>query len=266
MIEELVDLHKGARIAVLGSGPSLRLFTGQQPVAIAVNGAAFHRAAYQYFVCGDIQSPLQDWFYASRDRKEVKRVIASFLTSVDRELYDDEARRRVQEAVAPAVFAAAENRSQKPLYDFIPPERPRNGHLWFRYAVDPLPADREAFLASMRDRRLLHGGTIAGVAVQLAYLMGASEVHLWGCSMDNDSGGNYADPRSNGRTTDAQRRNLASLLRLLKDLGISIEIHGPSRLTRLTSARFSTALDALSHRVTRLVGLSSPLRKRGMRK
>ncbi len=78
--------HASAAIAVLGSGPSLARFRGQQPIAIAVNGAATSDVPYQYFVCGDDASPWHEWFYASR-RHGARRLIASFLTPYDTVLY-----------------------------------------------------------------------------------------------------------------------------------------------------------------------------------
>lgn len=225
MLATYRDAHAGRAIAVLGSGPTLALFRGQQPLAIAVNGAATHDVPYRYFVCGDPASPWREWFYGSR-RHDARRLVASFVAPRDALLYPrrrTRARLRLQRL--PHSLAARLRGSLTPLYDYAPRARPAPGHGWFQYVVDEFPADAAPFHDSLRQGRVLHGATIAGVAVQIAVVMGAAAIHLYGCAMDNDTGGNYLRAGSQGRTTPLQRANFATLLAWVEQAGVEVVRH-----------------------------------------
>jgi hypothetical protein len=214
--------HAGVPIAVLGSGPSLRRFDGQQPIAIAVNGAASSDVPYQYFVCGDDASPWRDWFYASR-RHRARRLIASFLTPYDTVLYPRiHTRYRLRLGRLPHSLAARRQGSMRPLYDYVPRIAPATGHGWFQYAHSAFPESESAFRRMGRQDRLLHGASIGGVAVQIALAMGATAIHVYGCSMDNDAGNNYYRPGSQGRTTPLQRRHFDNLLGWIERAGVEV--------------------------------------------
>jgi len=222
VIDRYRNRHAGQPIAVLGSGPTLDLFTGTEPVAIAVNGAAACAVPYQYFVCGDIQSPRRSWFYASR-RHDARRIVASFLAPLDKVLYPSAGLRvRLRLDLA---WRAGRRRSLVSLYDYVPFAEPAAEHGWFHYAVPDFPHTAEDFGRLLAAGRLLHGATISGVAMQIALLMGASAIHLYGCSMDNDAGNNYCLPGSKGRTTPLQRSNLASLIALIRGTGVDVVVH-----------------------------------------
>jgi hypothetical protein len=226
MLATYGGVHRGGAIAVLGSGPTLGLFTGRQPVAIAVNGAATHDVPYQYFVCGDPGSPWREWFYASR-RHGARRLVASFVAPRDAVLFPRwQTRWRLRLERLPRGLVARRRDSLELLYDYTPRAQPAAGHGWFQYAVRDFPAQRQVWIDSLRQGRVLHGATVAGVAVQIACVMGAGAIHLYGCAMDNDAGGNYYRPGSNGRTTPLQRTNFSTLLRWVEEDGVAVVRHG----------------------------------------
>lgn len=217
--------HAGLPIAVLGSGPSLASFRGREPIAIAVNGAATSDVPYQYFVCGDAASPSHEWFYASQ-RHRARRLIASFLTPYDAILFPRRRDRwRLRLARLPYSRAARRQGELDPLYAYTPRLAPAPGHGWFRYARRYFPVMESEYHARARHDRLMHGASIAGVAVQLALAMGAAAIHVYGCSMDNDAGGNYYRPGSHGRTTPLQRTNFATLLGWIERSGVEVVRH-----------------------------------------
>ena len=118
-----------------------------------------------------------------------------------------------------------------PFYDFRPRATPAPGHGWFRYAQSSFPCAEGDFARALGEGRLLHGATISGVAMQVALLMGASEIHLYGCSMDNDAGDNYLHAGSRGRTTPSQRASLANLLDVIRGSGTRVLVHGGASLS-----------------------------------
>lgn len=57
MVSTLKNCFAQSKLAILGSGPSLSFFRGGYDCTIAVNGAALIGFNYDYFMCGDVQSP-----------------------------------------------------------------------------------------------------------------------------------------------------------------------------------------------------------------
>lgn len=222
MLAAYLGAHRGETIAVLGSGPSLASFAGREPIAIAVNGAAACDVPYRYFTCGDIEAPQREWFYGSR-RHRARRIVASFLAPSDEVLFPSAlTRARLRLARLPRMVQARLQSSLDPLYDYRPSVSPASGHGWFRYYEREFPTSEEELRACLGAERLAHGASIAGVAVQLALLMGAGAIQLYGCSMDNDAGDNYHLPGSSGRTTPLQRENFQRLLSWVRGAGVSV--------------------------------------------
>jgi hypothetical protein len=65
MVSTLKNCFAQSKLAILGSGPSLSFFRGGYDCTIAVDGAALG-FNYDYFMCGDVQSPKMPWFLASQ--------------------------------------------------------------------------------------------------------------------------------------------------------------------------------------------------------
>lgn len=215
--------HLGQSIAILGSGPSLEKYQGHS-IAIAVNGAAFSEFPYSYFMCGDLASPDQSWFYQS-NKYSAKRLIASFIAPYDETLYPDSTiRTQLQNQLSPLFEEAKQKKSMMFVYPYTPSHIPQSPHSWFCYESDceinpNLNLDR-----ILRTGRVIAGATIAGVALQTAWLMGASEIWIYGCSMDNESGDNYfGNHHFSGKTNSIQRENFNTLIDLIQARGVSIK-------------------------------------------
>lgn len=218
-------LHHGQEMAVLGSGPTLNLYEGTPALSIAVNGASEIHRPYTYFICGDKHSPERPWFTAS-EKWQATRIVASFVAPFDPILYPDPNLRADLQADGRFVDGCFED------YSYEPPIKPIEPQAVFRY--DPVAIHHRSELPISRDQEtLLYGGSIAGVAVQFAFIMGASKIHLFGCSMDNEAGSNYASFLTQGnlgRTLPSQIVALRRIITSVGDLGTQIEIHGPSPL------------------------------------
>src|SRR3989338_10292781 len=201
MVNSIRGKHAGISVAVLGSSTTLGLFKGEQPISIAVNGAA-KVVASTYFVCADIRGSKRDWFYASP--YTTTRIVSSYISPFDKLCFpspDD--RERLQrdlsdflyndyideEELLHYIFTLMEDSisSNDCVYESFRPELiPCPPHLYFDYTKSG------KINVSKTQENIFRGGSVSGCALQIASIMSASEIHLYGCSFDNDSGRNYA--------------------------------------------------------------------------
>jgi hypothetical protein len=216
MIKSLYNIHKGATIAVVGSGPTATSYTHNKvDVSIGVNGAAkFYShpgaAKFDYFMCGDVKSSTFDWFSIACSRV---RVIAKLTAASDKILYPD---RLFPDIKRDAVPTAKQNSVILP-----PPVKP---HLTFMYKwwkPDRLKRDMNY---------LMFGGTISCCAVQLAYIMGAAKIVLYGCSFTSTGNHYFYHTRRPGTISDSQRTVMSTVVGEIKKRGIRIEIVGHTTL------------------------------------
>ena len=221
LIGTLRGKHQGQTLAILASGPSLLAYRGDADVALAVNGAAFVDEPYQYFLCGDIVSAQRSWFTES-SKFNAARIVSSFVAPFDPLLYPDATQRQTMQASLP-IAAAAKTRRMSLLYKYEPSEKVSSPHLWFQYANPPISSFSEVPLGAANSR-FFHGATIAGVALQLAVVMGVAELRLYGCDFSNVSGRDYWRPTTEkgGESTPLQRANFAKLLAVVERLGIKV--------------------------------------------
>ncbi len=211
MIKNLWDKHPGARIAVVGSGPSADLYPGNAQISIGVNGAALLGPRYDYFLAGDHNAPAREWFNINCSNI---RVIAELIATTDKQLYPDIA---FPDLVRMAVPVHKRR-------DIPEVPRPVSPHITFKYRSfkDVLPASRFNFL--------MYRGTISCCALQLAWMMGAREVDLYGCNFTHKGGSYFYKSEFKGRVVETQYQVMQAMINQLRDNGLLINIHGSSRL------------------------------------
>jgi len=166
MIRRLYDIHQGATIAVVSSGPSATAYYPyDSDYAIGVNGAALlaqRGTRLDYFLCGSQHSPQRPWFAIDCARP---RIICVRFAWHDRYLYPN------------ALYPDLERQSY-PDVDIDTIRLPAPPYLAYRYTRDP----SAVFFTGAPFEKVVIGGTIASVAVQIAYLMGAACLKLYGCA------------------------------------------------------------------------------------
>lgn len=234
-VESIRKKHAGKDIAVVASGPSSVSFSGREDVSIAVNGAAELFPATDYFVCMDGRSPRRAWF----NTPSGARILSSYVIPFSAAAYPDaRARHHVQEELAAWLnkpFMGEEElldvliETYDPrLWSFTPSLEPACPHVYFNVGED--------FSLVSRDQELIiHGASVSGAALQIAFLMGARNIHLYGCSFDNDGGARYCyHPKESehGKTEPYHVPNMDRLIGIVGRLGVDVYVHGPSRLTR----------------------------------
>ena len=228
MIRQLHNIHHGATVAIVGSGLSAAAFDPAEcEVSIAVNGAAMlaeRGIRFNYFMCGSQHSPRQAWFPVDCAQR---RIICVRFALHDRILYPDQ--------VYPDLA-----RQSFPFDDIdtirLPP--PVAPHLTYRYSRDPAAA----FLTGERPfDKLVIGGTIASLAVQTAYLMGAACIQLYGCAFSKQTSqqaGHYFYPTSadqRGSIDDVQIAQMERTLATVRRNGVRIHIVGETALREYDS-------------------------------
>ncbi len=213
--------HRGQTLTILASGPSLSVFKGRSDVVMALNGAAFVDERYDYFLCGDAASAQRPWFLESA-KFQATRIVSSFVAPFDPILFPNGVQRQVMQAAVP-FDAAVARRRMSGLYNYEPSEKVAPPHLWFQYEHPPLSRFGEVPFDAASPR-FFHGATIAGVALQLAVVMGVAEVRLFGCDFSKVTGREYWRPTAEkgGESTPLQQANFTKLLTLVERAGIKV--------------------------------------------
>ena len=226
-IDLLKGKHSGKSIAVLGSSPTINLYRGEEDVSIAVNGSVLCDSVRHadYFLCGDRKSHRRRWFEPSFQIAR-HRVVPTFVAPYDPVVIPDSELRRV---LVEALRAAQHHKQ------FVHQSlHPSPGHTIFQYA----PFWREHTI-SPSQTRLCSGATIAGVAIQLAFLMGAREIHLYGCSFGTPPGQPHYGYDNKGEAGGIGPHHLPNMNDMISQIisqGTNVYSHGWSSLKTSATA------------------------------
>ena len=79
---------------------------------------------------------------------------------------------------------------------------------------------------------LMFCGTISGCAAQLAFLMGANNIELYGCSFSHNNGHYFYESDYIGTVSTSQRNAMDSMLYDIRNAGVKIHIFGDTMLTQ----------------------------------
>jgi len=218
----LRNKYKGAHIAVVGASPTAVLYVPHSTdVSIAVNGAALLSEEFDYFVCSDPDAPARPWF----GRKCAKiRVIAMSIATMDRQLYPSEFDGHIDRRAVPW---GSQHRITAP-----PPVQP---HYVFHCSF-PSKGELEAFSGGW-STNLMVRGTVAGQAIQLAFIMGAAEISLFGCSYSRDtsrSENHYSYQCQQHQIGCIQTYHIEAMntyISIIRQHGVPVNVIGPSALT-----------------------------------
>ena len=255
MLAQVRGIHHGKSIAVLGSGPSVHLFRRKEDVVIGVNGAgsllqkgdylfsqderAYMRSWFLDLPCGiacvlkPTAAMYSEWFYPDETvRKRLIGFFEDYMRKNPSEVYVKEDGFRVVKPGNPIIdaFQAA----------FPLPQPP---HLILRKLVYEQEISRDM-------NALIKKGTSACGATQLAYVMGADSIHLYGVQFTNDAAGNpnsytganyFYCPKEGekGRTTSEQMEIMDGIIATIIGLGTPVYSYGYTRLQNTIKARES---------------------------
>jgi len=267
MLNELRGIYENKSIAVLGSAPSVTLFDHLEDVAIGINGASKLLTSGDYFLSGDERVHMRSWF---TDMAEgVIKIIRSQAALYCEELFDESANiQKIREAYESYILSNLPIEYDLPFTDLesrvyisqdgfrgVLPGAPEIEDLFSNIpdCKDPnivlrnvnwKPSEKISY-----DQKLINvGGTSCCMGLQIAFLMGASEIHLYGVEFSNHGnavqngtsnlvldGANYFYqplPNELGVTSQGQLEVMDKTIKQIMDLGIPVYSHGPSRLNQ----------------------------------
>ena len=212
MIQTLKDKHKGATIAIIGSGPTANVYCEKEDIAIALNGAIQLDKKIDYFMAFDNSVPYLNYYYTS---KKATRLIGANIASVDKVLYPNLPDRQRKLIIGSNVTEV--NFHLKSL-------KPVSPHLYWYFQLrrEPVFNPDVTYLSAM--------GNICVPAIEAAVIMGCSTMHIYGIDLGK-RGYFYGARKGN---YDVRRANYTnSMLTLCINNGINVRVSrgSTSRIT-----------------------------------
>lgn len=247
MLDKIRGGYAGAVFAVLGSGPSIvDTFDNDsrlEDVVIGVNGAGKLLKPNDYFLSGDQTAHTRSWF---RELSNGVRCILAATAAIYSPFFypDDSLRHRLigtyegymDEHPEAVVWKTGQNlRCVLPGDDYIDTffyQMPDcvEPHIIMKNLTTGEQISRD-------QRKINYGGTSACMALQIAHVMGAIEVHLYGVEFSNYavnySGSNYfyeAREGEKGMTTESMLTYMDGVIEKVIKQGTLVVSHGPTRL------------------------------------
>ena len=236
-----VPNHEGARIAILGSGPSLNEAirnSESYDIGIAVNGAIrLAGLKFDYFQSNHAyaHSHERGWQNILAEMPE-KAILMNSNSAIywDKLFPDRDQRERLQKSQK--AFLRNDSRThilhdgafddEKPVNDYFTlDEVAQAPHI--AYGIISTKSIKGNLLD--QDELIISGASSAGAAIHMATLMGASEIVLFGVQMTNQKGGNYFISHAKaeqGRSSERQRKTLDRLFNELHERGVPISVYG----------------------------------------
>jgi hypothetical protein len=161
MLDQIRDKHKDKTICILGSGETAPLYANTCDVCIAVNGALSLKKEIDYFVAFDHRVIHKAYFDS---KPEVTRLLGVNIATLSRVAYPDSLK-------VPRVIQCGLTVTKDPV-----PARPP--HLAWTFTR---PATVEEL--DIDSAHMYSADNVVIPAFQLAYLMGAREIHLYGIGL-----------------------------------------------------------------------------------
>ena len=256
MIDELKknlrSQFEGKKISILASGPTLDLFLENEEeirnenLILGVNGASVILREGDVFISGEEGTHLEPWFYSCPEG--VRNIVRACSALYTERFYPDKCERvglinRFEE------FLMVNEKYVKTRWDGIREVIPEEFQNPFDLTL-PLPASPHMLLHQVKNmgksvklnphqKYFIIGGTVACIATQAAYHLGAREIHLYGVpftnesSMKNPPGQNYSQFLGfsrGGYTTPLQREVFDEIISHIHCGRTKVFSHGASRL------------------------------------
>lgn len=240
---DLINLHPEKSIAIVGSAPSATIFKHVEDVIIGVNGGSKLISPNDYFLSLDERAHTRSWF------KELPESITCIVQAqsaiYSEKFYPEDIRKKYQKKLDGYINSnPSELRILSDGFKLIPanslaiqyllnvPE-PKKPHQIIRGVTQDEPISRN-------QKRINWGGTSACGALQIAHMMGAKEIHLYGIEFSNNvtddasyMGDKYfykPNPEETGRTLPSQREFMDKVIKEVMMQGTLVYSHGPTHL------------------------------------
>jgi hypothetical protein len=205
MIQNLKDKHAGKSIAIIGSGPTARMYREKEDIAIALNGSILLDKKIDYFMAFDCSVPNLEYYYHN---KNITRLLGANIVSLDRIVYPD-----LMDRQRKIITGCYVNETNFHLLSNAP--KSPHSYWFFKFRKEPI-FDRLM-------TQLSASGNISFPAVEAAIIMGASRINLYG--VDLSKRGYFYAPVSGNKSYDRKRPIfMNALLSLCLSNNISIGV------------------------------------------
>jgi hypothetical protein len=214
MLDRIIDKHPNSIIAVCGSGPTVTQFTHEEDFAIALNGAMMIKQPFEYFAAFDRRIKDKPYFHS---KPHVTRLLGSNIAPCCKLCYPSNIDREI--TLGSTVLETNVTRE---------PDEPHCR--WdFEFATETM--NISTIRHKYKGKHILYSSnSIAGPGFQLAYLMGAKEIHLYGIGlMHHDYFEGHCEPSLSKDFKDCSAVALNRLIKLAKGEGIIVKAtHEPN--------------------------------------
>jgi hypothetical protein len=165
MLETLRNKYQGSVVAILGGGFTILNYTGKEDICIAMNNAIQLDAKIDYFTAFDCKIPTLDYFLY---KPKITRLLGGNIAGQ-----------------CPYTFPKLEDSKRKIVKVreldekncLVIKEKPNLPNDFWLYKT------RETPMLSPNMKSLSVCGTILAPALELAFIMGAKEIHIYGCGL-----------------------------------------------------------------------------------
>jgi len=262
MLDKIRGKYPSSKIAIVASAPSaLRYIDEGYQATIGVNGGGQlldRSIGDKYFFSADILAPYQSWYL--KNPPNTTQIIRTLAAVFSTEIYlktkeREKAIRYVEEYLKinnlDNIFYYGEESTfvhslskklrnltymcplHQKVFERFPP--PKNANVVL-FTVNPYVKINQSM------KELVSGGTSSGGALQIAFLMGATEIHLYGVEFTNQSDESYGSKNyfykyqrivEGGHTDEKQQSVMEKLIRTVKSYGVKVFHHGPTKLKNL---------------------------------
>lgn len=247
MLESIRDIHAGKVFAVLGSAPSVRKFSRKEEIVIGVNGASQLLVRHDYFLSMYKGAHHRSWFQTIE--RGVSHILRPHSALYSRHLYEDD---RFRESLISSNECFMDRYPLQTKREIISGRVVRFVSKEYepepnRLCQFPAPKEPHIILREVDPKQRIHkrmtkvspGGTSACTAIQVAFVMGASEIHLYGVEFTNHTSDNHLNGTNyfydtkveeGGRTTTSHLFDADRCILEIRDRGVPVYSHGPTKL------------------------------------
>ncbi|MBU0665883.1 MAG: hypothetical protein ABIC91_03285 [Nanoarchaeota archaeon] len=246
MLDKFRDLHQGEDFAVIGSAPSALLFKRNETKAIGVNGAGKLLQSDDYFISGDEATHTRSWFKGLDS--DVHCILRPHTAIYSEKFYPNKKLREDMIRVYETYMDKNPNITHFKKGQGLRCILPGNEFIDYYFSKIPEPAKNHYLIrkvtsdepVSKYQTSINVGGTSACMAVQVAFIMGAKNIHLYGVEFSNEitsgeeyKGSNYfykPEENETGMTLPSQRVFLDDIIKQVINKGVPVYSHGPTKL------------------------------------
>ncbi len=243
-LERMRGLHQGKSFAVIGSGPSALMYAGHEDVGIGVNAAAQLLKGGGYFV--SMYKAIQFRSFFEQIPLDLNWVLRPHSAIYSKAFYSDDVRNQLIQVNCDYMEKHPEqtqvvngfryvSKEYEYMPEFVDSMPGHEKHLLVRHVQDDIEISRFQPVLTQQ-------GTSSSTAIQLAFILGAAEIHLYGVEFSHDASFLHKEnknqyfyrpaPGEAGRPVlEKHKRDIERVISAITGQGCPVYSHGPTRIS-----------------------------------